>query len=121
MGKTIKSARALGKVTGFLIGAIPGSIRLGDEGLRKMSPDFMEAIDASSVGSLLLGDSQAHDHVIDSLTNMFEGQTVSLNSAEIKQCEDQAKTLSEQAGVDYEVALAGYKASALETKRQAAK
>lgn len=118
MGKTIKSGKSLLKLGGFLVGTVPGSIRLADDGMRKVAPDFMDAVDSSTVGSLLLGDSAAHDHVIDKTVNMFEGQSVSLTSDEIKACEQQAKDFADQSGVDYDVALVGLKASAIEQKRK---
>ena len=116
MGKTINSGKSLLKLGGFLVGTVPGSIRLADDGMRKVAPDFMDSVDNSTVGSLLLGDSEAHDYAIDGLVNMFDGTKVSLTTDEVKALEIQARTVADATGSDYDVILSGLKAAAITAK-----
>lgn len=121
MGQTITEGKSALKDILFVAGLVPGSIRGYGKAKRKYLPNYSEAIDNSTPGSLILGESEAHDLAFDSVINAFEGQTVSLTATELKDLETKAREFSDAEGVDYQVAFSGMKASALEQKKLDAK
>ncbi len=114
MGKTFNSGKSLTKKAVFVIGCVPGSVRLVDQLSKDYIPTMDKMIDDSSWGSLALGDSEAHDYAYTS-TKGFFGSTneVALTKSEIVAIEAIAKGIADSTGLDYDTVLAGL----LDTKR----
>ena len=116
----MKATKFAGKLGLFLIGTIPGSVRVIEETTRSIAPEFSLSVDSSSLGSLSLGDSNAHSHVLEKLKSAFESTSVVLDKAEIALAETKARELADSAGIDYDIALSGLKASMLAAKNKVA-
>ena len=118
MGTTIKSSKRLLKLaTGLTIGGVLATVRGTDKGLETYLPEFMDAVDQTTVGGAIMGDGAMHDHIIDKTINMFDSSIVSLTAAEITALEKQARDVADAAGVDYELVLSGLKKTALVAKK----
>jgi hypothetical protein len=106
MGKTFNSGKTVSKLLVFVGGCVPASVRGIDMGVEKIAPKFHKELVDSTYGSLIMGDSKAHEYALESGFDFF-GSTndVKLSKDEMTKIEKDAHDLADATGDDYDRCL----------------
>lgn len=107
------------KIVTGTVGSIGTGIRKGADVSVEKS-EIIALLDKDGHIDLIKGEGESQEYAVGKVIDLFSNVKVHLTDEEIKQVESRAKELAEELGQDYEITLAGLKASALKAKQLAA-